>query len=206
LVSGTRAHVTFIASIGAKAGGRKGLFPLLMLFFALSLAGASQALAVDCVADAGGVIDGFVNYPVPPPQINIDGPCTIRNYTAANPLTSNISWFGNNPTSWLLIFDNVVHTGNMSCNLQAQGNKIWFVNSSSTTVQQNCLSLLIPVEKIDKQNVPTNRTTAAIGVPFTWRLTIPVLFDPATGIVINNQGSLNDLHSLTIWDDISQAA
>jgi hypothetical protein len=65
-----------------------------------------------------------------------------------------------------------VHTGNMSCNLTSQGNKIWFVNSSSTSVQEHCLSLLIPVEKIDKQNVPTNRTTAGIGVPFTWKLVI----------------------------------
>jgi uncharacterized repeat protein (TIGR01451 family) len=164
---------------------------------------AAPAEAIDCVADAGGVIDGFVNYPNPPPQINIDGPCTIRNYPASNPLTSNISWFGSLPASTLLIFDNVVHTGNMACNLPSQGNKIWFVNSASTSVQDHCLSLLIPVEKIDKQNVPTNRTTATIGVPFTWKLVIPVLFDPATGTVIDNQGSLNDLHSITVWDDLN---
>src|SRR5881409_61021 len=129
-------------SVCAKVG-RKAI--LLLFAFALSLLAAVPALAIDCVADAGGIIDGFVNYPVPPPQINIDGNCTIRNYPATNPLTSNISWFGNNPTSWLLIFDNVVHTGNMACNLNSQGNKIWFVNSSSTSVQEHCLSLLIPV-------------------------------------------------------------
>ncbi|HEX5042866.1 MAG TPA: hypothetical protein VFV75_08155 [Candidatus Polarisedimenticolaceae bacterium] len=176
---------------------------ILFVAFALAALSAVPAWAIDCVADAGGVIDGFVNYPVPPPQINIDGPCTIRNYPASNPLTSNISWFGNNPTSWLLIFDNVVHTGNMSCNLSAQGNFIWFVNSASTTVQENCLALLIPVEKIDKQNVPTNRTTATIGVPFTWKMIIPVLFNPADGTIIDNQGSLNDLHSITVWDDLN---
>src|SRR5258706_6929687 len=178
---------------------------ILLLPFVLLLLNAApaRALSIDCVADAGGVIDGFVNYPVPPAQINIDGNCTIRNYTASNPLTSNISWFGNNPTSWLLIFDNVVHTGNMSCNLPSQNNKIWFVNSSSSSVQDHCLSLLIPVEKIDKQNVPTNRTTATIGVAFTWKLVIPVLFDPGTGTVINNQGSVNDLHSITVWDDLN---
>src|SRR5262245_12804288 len=185
----------------ARAGSR--WVRLLLFAFALLPLSAVPALAIDCVADAGGIIDGFVNYPVPPPQINIDGPCTIRNYPASNPLTSNISWFGNNPSSWLLVFDNVVHTGNMSCNLPSQGNKIWFVNSASSSVQQHCLSLLIPVEKIDKQNVPTNRTTAAIGVPFTWKMVIPVLFDPATGTVINNQGSVNDLHSITVWDDLN---
>ena len=170
---------------------------------ALLLGAAFTARADDCVADAGGVIDGFVNYPVPPAQINIDGNCTIRNYPASNPLTSNISWFGNNPTTWLLIMDNVVHTGNMACNLPSQNNKIWFVNSASSTVQEHCLDLLIPVEKIDKQNVPVNRTTAAIGVPFTWRLVIPVLFDPGTGNVIDDQGSLNDLHSITVWDNLN---
>jgi uncharacterized repeat protein (TIGR01451 family) len=180
----------------------RGSIKIFPVVFALALLSAAPALAIDCVADAGGVIDGFVNYPVPPPQINIDGACTIRNYPASNPLTSNISWFGSLPGSTLLIFDNVVHTGNMSCNLAAQGNKIWFVNSASTTVQENCLSLLIPVEKIDKQNVPLNRTTAAIGVPFTWKLVIPVLYDPGTGTVINSQGSPNDLHSITVTDDL----
>jgi uncharacterized repeat protein (TIGR01451 family) len=169
----------------------------------VSLLTAAPALAINCVADAGGIVDGFVNYPVPPAQINIDGNCTIRNYPASNPLTSNISWFGSLPSSTLLIFDNVVHTGNMSCNLPVQGNKIWFVNSSSSSVQDHCLSLLIPVEKIDKQNVPANRTTATIGVPFTWNLVIPVLYDPATGTVINTQGSVNDLHSITVWDDLN---
>ena len=145
-------------SIDAKSGGRKAILTLL-LFLALSLLAASPALAIDCVADAGGIIDGFVNYPVAPSQIQIDGNCTIRNHTASNPLSSNISWFGNNPASWLLIFDNVVHTGNMSCNLQSQGNKIWFVNSASSSVQQHCLSLLIPVEKIDKANPPARRSS-----------------------------------------------
>jgi uncharacterized repeat protein (TIGR01451 family) len=182
-----------------RAGSR---IAILLSVFALLPLAATPAWAIDCVADAGGVIDGFVNYPVPPPQINIDGNCTIRNYTAANPLTSNISWEGNNPTSWLLIFDNVVHTGNMACNLNSQGNKIWFVNSASSTVQDHCLSLLIPVEKIDKQN-PPGPPFVTIGVPFTWSLIIPVLFDPATGTVINTDGSVNDLHSITVWDDLN---
>ncbi|HET9300279.1 MAG TPA: hypothetical protein VFO11_10050, partial [Candidatus Polarisedimenticolaceae bacterium] len=78
---------------------------ILLIAVALAVLSAAPAWAIDCVADGGGYVDGFVNYPVPPAQINIDGPCTIRNYPASNPLTSNISWFGNNPTSWLLIFD-----------------------------------------------------------------------------------------------------
>jgi uncharacterized repeat protein (TIGR01451 family) len=195
--------MTFGGFIGARGLGRKALFLLLTLSGVL-LGASSQALAlsVNCVADAGGIIDGFVNYPVPPAQINIDGPCTIRNYTTSNPLTSNISWFGSLASSTLLILDNVVMTGNMSCNLAVQGNKIWLVNGTSTTLNPSCLSLLIPVEKIDKAN-PPGPPFVGIGVPFTWTMTIPVLFDPATGQVINNQGSVNDLHSITVVDDLN---
>src|SRR5262245_66619817 len=72
---------------------------ILLFAFGLLLLNAASAQAqssVNCVVDSGGVIDGFVN-PVPPTQISIDGNCTIRNFPASNPLTSNISFFGNNP-------------------------------------------------------------------------------------------------------------
>jgi len=174
------------------------LFPL-----ALFLLSALPAHAENCVADLGGVIDGYVN-PVPPSQVQIDGNCTFRNFPASNPLTTNISFFtnpGNNNQRWLVIFDNVDFIGNMACNA-VQGNHIWFVNGSFTDLRPNCQNLFIPVEKIDKQN-PAGQTTAAIGVPFTYKLTIPVLFDSQSGIVINNQGSPNDLHSVVITDDLN---
>jgi uncharacterized repeat protein (TIGR01451 family) len=163
------------------------------------LGASARAFALDCGAPAPAVIDGFVT-PNPPSQINVQGNCTIRNFPASNPLTSNISYFGQGTDPYLLVFDNVVHTGNMACDI-VQGNKIWFANSSSTTVQTKCQNLLIPIEKIDKQNPPGS--TATIGVPFTWKLVIPVLFDPASGTVISNQGSLNDLHDITVWDDLN---
>jgi uncharacterized repeat protein (TIGR01451 family) len=174
------------------------LFALGLLL--LSTASAQAQSTVNCVADSGGVIDGFVN-PIPPSQISIDGNCTIRNFPASNPLTSNISFFGNNPTSWLVTFDNVAFIGNMSCD-KVQGNAIWFVNGSFTTLRPNCQNLFIPVEKIDKQN-PPGPPVASIGVPFTYKLTIPVLFDPLSGTVINNQGSPNDLHSVIVTDDLN---
>jgi uncharacterized repeat protein (TIGR01451 family) len=182
-----------------KAGGRKTTV-LLLLFLALVLGASPKALACQAF---GGLIDGFVN-PVPPSQIQIDGNCTIRNFPASNPLTTNFSFFtqpGQTNERWLIIFDNVVHTGQMACNAVA-GHKIWFTNGSSSSIQEGCQNLLIPVEKIDKQN-PAGQTTAAIGVPFTYTLTIPVLFDPATGTVINFNGSLNDLHGITIQDDLN---
>src|SRR6266481_3864490 len=175
---------------------------ILLFAFGLLLLSAvpTRAQSVGgCVANFGGVIDGFVN-PVPPSQINIDGNCTIRNFPASNPLTSNISFSGTG-RGWLVIFDNVRFIGNISCD-KSHGNFIWFVNGSSTTVRQNCQNLFIPVEKIDKQN-PPGPPVASIGVPFTYKLTIPVLFDPLSGIVINNQGSPNDLHSVIVTDDLN---
>ena len=185
----------------ARPGG--SWIKILLFGFAMLLLSAASAQAqstVNCVADSGGVIDGFVN-PVPPSQITIDGNCSIRNFPASNPLTSNISFFGNNPTSWLVIFDNVDFIGNMSCD-KVQGNAIWFVNGSFTTLRPNCQNLFIPVEKIDKQN-PPGPPVASIGVPFTYKLTIPVLFNPLSGTVINNQGSPNDLHSVIVTDDLN---
>jgi uncharacterized repeat protein (TIGR01451 family) len=177
---------------------------ILLFAFGLLLLSAVPAHAqstVNCPSPAnGGVIDGFVN-PVPPVNVQIDGNCTFRNFPASNPLTTNIQFFGNNPTSWLVIFDNVNYIGNISCD-KAQGNAIWFVNGSTTTVRPNCQNLFIPVEKIDKQN-PPGPPVAAIGVPFTYKLTIPVLFDPLSGIVINNQGSPNDLHSVIVTDNLN---
>src|SRR5262249_30657080 len=157
---------------------------ILLFLFALSLLTAVPARAQSvggCVANFGGGIDGFCN-PTAPSQINIGGNCTIRNFPASNPLTSNISFTGTG-RGWLVIFDNVDFIGNISCDKSHQ-NFIWFVNGSVTTVRPNCQNFFIPVEKIDKQN-PAGQTTAAIGVPFTYKLTIPVLFDPASGIVIN---------------------
>jgi large repetitive protein len=189
---------------GAKARGGKAVF-LLLALFGLLVGASSEALAqsIDCTLDAGGIVDGFVNYPVPPSQINITDNCIIRNYTASNPLTSNISFFGP-PRGLLVIFDNVVFTGNMSCDA-SHDNKIWYVNGSTSTLKPDCQNQLIPVEKIDKKD-PPGPPVASIGVPFSWSLIIPVLFDPATGTVIDFQGSNNDLHSIKVTDDLNLAA
>ena len=175
---------------------------ILLFAFAISLLTATPARAQSdgCVATYGGVIDGKVN-PVPPAHIQIDGNCIIRNFPASNPFTSNISFYGNNPTSWLVIFDNVKFTGNMSCD-KSQGNMIWFTNGSTSGLKPNCQNLFVPTEKINKQN-PAGQTTATIGVPFTYKMTIPVLFDPLSGTVINSSGSPNDLHDITITDDLN---
>ena len=172
--------------------------------FVLLMLSAASVRAENCTEYVNGLLDGFAGT-VAPSQLQIDRICTIRNYPAGNPLGTNFSFLtqpGQTDQRWVVIFDNVVHTGQMACNAVA-GHKIWFTNGSSTSIQEGCQNFLIPVEKIDKQN-PAGQTTAAIGVPFTYKLTSPVLFDPATGTVINTSGSLNDLHGITIWDDLNE--
>ncbi len=188
--------------ISVKGGGSR--IGLLLCTLVLILGAASSAEAADCSDFPNGVLDGFAG-DIAPSQIQIDRDCTIRNFPASNPLDTNFSFKtqpGQTDERWLVVFDNVVHTGQMACNIVA-GHIIWFTNGSSTQIQDDCQNLLIPVEKIDKQN-PTGQTTAAIGVPFTYTLTMPVLFDPATGTVINNFGSPNDLHSIRLTDNLNE--
>src|SRR5260370_41487691 len=141
---------------------------ILLFAFALLLLTAVPARAQSvggCVANFGGVIDGFVN-PVPPSQINIDGNCTIRNFPASNPLTSNISFAGTG-RGWLVIFDNGDFTGNLSCD-KSHGNFIWFVNGSITRAPiLSWANLFVPVAKTAQQN-PPGRAFPSTGGPSTY--------------------------------------
>src|SRR3989441_891884 len=176
---------------------------ILLFAFGLLLLSAVPARAQSvggCVANFGGVIDGFVN-PVPPSQINIDGNCTIRNFPASNPLTSNISFTGTG-RGWLVIFDNVDFTGNLSCD-KVHGNFIWFVNGSITGAHVvSCANLFVPVDKIDKEN-PPGPPFVSIGVPFTYRLTFPQLVSATTGAVVNPNGSNVEVDQVTVTDNLN---
>jgi uncharacterized repeat protein (TIGR01451 family)/fimbrial isopeptide formation D2 family protein len=168
-------------------------FPLLVLF-ALLLGTASPALGAEKFCSDPpyfGVIDGNIR-PVPV-QITIDMDCTFKNFPESNPLTSTINFQTNDPSIYLIIFDNVYYTGNMACaNID---HRIWFSNSSYYGSNNACQDLFIPVETIDKKN-PQGQTTAAIGVPFTYTLTLPAMN-------LGGGPSANDLHSVTIWDDLT---
>lgn len=184
-----------------KAGG--GRLRRRLLALVLLVGAGFSAHAQDCSDYPNGLLDGFAGT-VAPSQLQINRNCTIRNYPGPAGMSTNFSFFtqpGQTDERWVVIFDNVLHVGQMACDA-VHDHKIWLTNGSLTTIQENCQNYLIPVEKIDKQN-PAGQTTAAIGVPFTYRLTMPVLFDPATGAVINNSGSLNDLHGVTVWDDLN---
>src|SRR6516162_3294642 len=173
------------------------LFPLALLL--LSAVPARAQSAGGCVSNFGGVIDGFVN-PAPPSQINIDGNCTIQNFPASNPLTSNISFAGTG-RGLLVIFDNVDFIGNMSCD-KVHENFIWFVNGSTTTLRPTCQNFFVPVDKIDKEN-PPGSPFVSIGVPFTYKLTFPQLVSATTGAVINPNGSNVEVDQVTVTDNLN---
>ncbi|HXH39464.1 MAG TPA: hypothetical protein VNN08_12615, partial [Thermoanaerobaculia bacterium] len=185
----------------AKPRGR--WIKILLFAFGLLLLSAVPARGQSvggCVANFGGVIDGFVN-PVPPSQINIDGNCTIRNFPASNPLTSNISFTGTG-RGWLVIFDNVDFTGNLSCD-KVHGNFIWFVNGSIAGAHVlGCANLFVPVDKIDKEN-PPGPPFVSIGVPFTYTLTFPQLVSATTGAVVDSNGSNVEVDQVTVTDNLN---
>lgn len=168
-------------------------FQLLLLFtLLLGTVFSAQAAEKFCTDFTDGVIDGNVVFPVPT-QITIDRDCTFQNWPVSNPLTATINFQTNDPSTYLIIFDNVYYTGNMACaNID---HRIWFTNSSYNNINPKCQDLFIPVESIDKQN-PAGQTTATIGVPFTYTLTLP-------DYQFVGGPSLNDLHTVTLWDDLS---
>jgi len=171
-----------------------GLCFILLVFFTLLLGTVSPAMGAEKFCSDPpyfGVIDGDIR-PVPV-QITIDTDCTFKNFPQSKPLTTTINFHTNDPTIYLIIFDNVYYTGNMACaNID---HRIWFSNSSYYGSNNACQDLFIPVESIDKQN-PSGQTTASIGVPFTYTLTLPAMN-------LGGGPSVNDLHTVTLWDDLT---
>src|SRR6201982_503117 len=176
---------------------------ILLFAFGLLLLGAVPARAQSvggCVANFGGVIDGFVN-PVPASESDIDGNCTIRNFPASIPLTSNISFSGTG-RGWLVIFDNVDFIGNLACD-KVHGNFIWVVNGSIAGAPVgHCAHLFAPVDKIDKEN-PPGPPFVSIGVPFTYTLTFPQLVSATTGAVVSPNGSHVEVDQVTVTDNLN---
>ncbi|WP_303722870.1 isopeptide-forming domain-containing fimbrial protein [Malonomonas rubra] len=169
---------------------RGGWFGLLLLVLLLAVAGPVQAVDKFC-SDAPyfGVIDGNV-HPVPN-QITIDRDCTFQNFPESNPLTTTVNFQTNDPSIYLIIFNNVIFTGHMAC--ASIDHRIWFSNGSDYGSSNSCQDLFIPVESIAKQ-APAE--TAAVGVPFTYTLTLPSMTEVGGP-------SLNDLHTVTLWDDLT---
>ena len=94
--------MTSIDTTSARTGGSR--IANWLLAFVLLLGAAFAARADDCSAYPGGVLDGFAGTPAPS-QIKIDRNCTIRNYPGG--MSTNFTFDTNDPTPYLVIFDNV---------------------------------------------------------------------------------------------------
>lgn len=205
-----------IASLGLDSGALRAarglLLRLLALIVLLCGASAAQAGTAFCrdfpLVNGYYVIDGNDPALTPanlPSSISIDAvdqfSCYIRNFPVSakwpQGLTSTINFA--NGTTGLVIFENVYYSGNMACsNTQV---KIWFANGAYYSPGNNnsCQDLFIPIEAVQKRS---SASTATIGVPFTYTITVPVMFDPATNTYFSTP-SVNTLSNATIYDDLS---
>ncbi|MCW8193664.1 DUF11 domain-containing protein [Proteobacteria bacterium 005FR1] len=157
----------------------------------LAFGQAAQAAEKFC-SDAPyfGVIDGSVLGSAPT-QITIDTSCTFKNWPTSKPLSTNINFQTNDPSIYLIIFDNVFYTGNMACaNIP---HKLWVVNSREDAFSGACQDIIIPPETIDKQS-PVD--TIGIGEQFTYRLVLPSMGFPA------GAPSPNDIGDVIMTDNL----
>ena len=187
---------------------------LRLLAFVLLLCGASVAQAGTAFCREFPLVNGYYlvdgNDPALTPttlpsSISIDAAdqyrCYIRNFPISakwpQGLTSTINYA--NGTTGLVIFENVYYSGNMACSNTDV--KIWFANGAyyAPGNGNSCQDLFIPIEAVQKRS---SAATATIGVPFTYTITVPVMFDPATNTYYSTP-SVNTLSNATIYDDLS---
>jgi uncharacterized repeat protein (TIGR01451 family)/fimbrial isopeptide formation D2 family protein len=187
-------------------------FPLLILFvLLLGTARPAQAGTAFC-SDFNGVIDGYDSTTRAiidsSSTLGLDMDCTIKNFPASIggfPIT-NINFYFPQHSSYYIIFDNVDYAGHMSCNDPTQSDFwIYWVNGTYTNISSSCQEFMVPVDAILKQN-PTGQTTATIGVPFTYTLTMPVMGRQTyTGFeYFYGQADSTDLHDVVITDDLTK--
>jgi hypothetical protein len=182
---------------------------LRLLAFVLLLGSSSLAHAGTDFCSSYPLVGGFhvidgndpgLNPLTLPSSIGIDSNCYFKNFQVSakwpQGLTSTLN-FKDEGQAYLAIFENVYYSGNMAC--AVTDTKIWFVNNAQYDPNNSCQSLFIPVETVGKQ---TPGPSASVGVPFTYTLTVPVMFDPATGTYYF-QPSLNTLSNATIYDDLT---
>ncbi len=200
-----RSFLTTLTARGSRLG-----FPLLLLLgLVLGAAYSAQAGTDFCssypLVNGSHVIDGNDPTLTPftlPSSIGIDANCTFQNFPQSvkwpDGLTSTLNFKSD---GFLAIFNNVYYSGNMACAVTTT--KIWFVNPGAIYAPNNsCQGLFIPVESIAKQSPAA---TASVGVPFTYTLTLPVMYDPTTGTWYNNP-SPNYLGNIRVTDNLTAAA
>ena len=181
-----------------------------LLLLALGAASSAQAAGVFC-SDFGGVVDG--NNPTTLAAIKtastfgLDMNCTVKNFPQSMggfPIT-NINFNFPRQQSYYIVFQNVYYYGNMSCNDPTQSDFwIYWAPGGYNNISPSCQQFMVPVDAVSKKN-PTAQTTATIGVPFTYTITVPLMGKlDASGsfqYIANTDGST--LTNVVIPDDLT---
>jgi uncharacterized repeat protein (TIGR01451 family) len=180
--------------------------------FALLLGTVSTAKAATVLcSDFGGIVDG--NNPATFARIQaastfgIDMNCTIKNFPRSIggfPIT-NINFNFPQQQSYYIAFLNVYYYGHMSCNDPTQSDFwIYWAPGGFNNISSSCQDFLVPVDAVLKKN-PPSLTTATIGVPFTYTITVPLLGQlDSTGTFqyIANVDSSN-ITNVVVTDDLT---
>jgi uncharacterized repeat protein (TIGR01451 family) len=103
--------------------------------------------------------------------------CTVKNFTQAMggfPLI-NINFNFPRHASYYIAFLDVYYYGHMSCNDPTQSTFwIYWAPGGFNNISPSCQDFMVPVDAVQKIN-PASQTTAAIGSPFTYTITVPTL-------------------------------
>jgi len=184
----------------------------LLLFLALLLGSASsaQAATVMC-SEFGGVVDGNDASDFARVQsastFGIDMNCTVKNFpesVGGFPIT-NINFNFPGQQSYYIVFDDVFYYGNMSCNDPTFSDFwIYWTPGGYTDISPSCQEFMVPVDAVLKKN-PSAQTTAAVGVPFTYTITAPLLGKLDASGTFQYMANADDstITSVVIADDLT---
>lgn len=181
-----------------------------LLLLVLGAASRAQAAGIFC-SQFGGVVDGYNPATLAAVQsastFGIDMNCRVKNFPQSMggfPIT-NINFNFPQHQSYYITFENVFYYGNMSCNDPTQSDFwIYWAPGGFNNISPSCQQFMVPVDAVSKKNPPA-QTTAAIGVPFTYTITVPLLGKlDATGTFqyIANVDDTN-LTNVVIPDDLT---
>lgn len=156
------------------------LVTVALLLMVLGTASRAQAAGVFC-SEFGGVVDGNNPATVAAVQsastFGIDMNCTIKNFPQSMggfPIT-NMNFNFPGQQSFYIAFLDVYYYGHMSCNDPTQSDFwIYWAPGGYNNISPSCQEFMVPVDAVRKSNPPA-QTTAAIGVPFTYTITVPLL-------------------------------
>ncbi len=158
---------------------------LALLVLVLGSASHVQAAGVFCSEFSEGGVPGIVdgNNPATLAAIQsastfgLDMNCTVKKFPQSMggfPIT-NINFNFPQQQSYYIVFQNVYYYGNMSCNDPTHSDFwIYWAPGGFNNISPKCQDFMVPVDAVSKKN-PVGQTTAAIGVPFTYTITVPLL-------------------------------